>query len=345
MKTLEDVTPKLRRWNQIVSGQETVAIGQSPRDLVYQRDLLKLYRYHRDTPATQGPPILLVYSLVNRPAVLDLLPGRSVVQQLLDEGFEVYLLDWGEPSALDFYAGLDTYINLYLRTIVRKVCKLAGVEQINLVGYCMGGTFAACYTALHPKRVKTLTLLATPLRFRSDKQLYKWANDPEICRPEQLVEAWRTAPPWSFDGYSLLGLDKKPESLKGLYDNLDNDVFVQSYMAMEAWVGDNIPMAARVYAEFIRGCFLEDRLLEDKLEFGGRTVKIRNIKCPVLIISGHADHLVPHETTGCDENLFENQSQIDFPSGHVGLSVSRKSHKALWPQVRQWLREQSVQQS
>lgn len=323
----------------MVSGRETVDIGQSNRELVYERDLLKLYRYRRQTPATQATPILLVYSLVNRPAVLDLLPGRSVVEQLVAEGYEVYLLDWGEPSALDYYAGLDTYINLYLRTVVRQVCRMEKVKQLHLLGYCMGGTLAACYTALHPRRVKTLTLLATPLRFRSEHLLYRWASNPELCRPEQLVEAWRCAPAWSFEGYSLLTLDRKPHVLKHLYDNLEDEVFVDSYKAMERWVTDNIPMAARVYAEFIRGCFLEDRLLQDALEVGDRNVVLSGIECPVLIISGTSDHLVPTETTGCDEGIFKDQHHIAFPSGHVGLSVSRKAHRKLWPEVRSWLRE------
>lgn len=328
---------RFARWNSILTRNETVEIGQSPRELVYERDLLRVYRYQRETEATQATPILLIYSLVNRPAVLDLLPGRSVVQQLLDEGFEVYLLDWGVPSALDYYSGLDTYVNLYLRTVVRQVCKLAKVKKLNLLGYCMGGTLAAIYTAFHPKRVASLTLLGTPLRFRSDKQLYRWSSDPNLTRPESLVQAWRVAPAWSFEGYSLLTLDRKPQVLKHLYDNLDDEVFVTSYKAMERWVTDNIPMAASVYAEFIRTCFLEDRLLNGELNIAGRTVDLESIECPVLIISGTSDHLVPPETTCCREELFQHQTNIEFPSGHIGLSVSRSSHKKLWPTVRQWL--------
>lgn len=336
MNTVQEMPGRMKRWHRIVSGRETVAIGQTPRTAVYKRDLLTLYRYDRETPAPNGP-ILLVYSLVNKPAVLDLLPGRSVVEQLLAGGFDVYLLDWGEPSALDFYAGLDTYVNLYLRTIVRKVCKIAGVPQVRILGYCMGGTLAAFYAALHPKRVKSLTLMATPLRFRSDQQLYKWATDPNLNKPEKLVNAWRTAPPWSFDGYSLLTLDKKPEILKSLFDNLDNEVFLERYMAMEAWVSDNIPMAAAVYSEFIRSCFLEDRLLAEKLEIGGRTVRLREITCPVLLLTGSSDHLVPTETTAANENVFAHMDHIDFPSGHVGLSMGSGAHRKLWPQVRDWL--------
>ncbi|MGE0492027.1 MAG: alpha/beta fold hydrolase [Vulcanimicrobiota bacterium] len=330
------------RWHSILNGKATTEIGRTPRELVYQRDLLKVYRYHRDTPATQGPPILLVYSLVNTPAVLDLLPGRSVVERLLASGYEVYLLDWGIPSALDYFAGLETYVDLYLRTVVRQVCKLAGVKQVNLLGYCMGGTLAAIYTSRHPRRVKTLTLLGTPLRFRSEKLLYRWSSDPNMCKPGPLVEAWAVAPPWSFDGYTLLTLDRKPEVLKSLYDQIDNEEFVESYKAMERWVKDNIPMAASLYREFLEACFLNDELLEGKMDIGGKTVDLSTIKCPVLIINGSTDHLVPPETTGSREGVFADQTVIEFPTGHIGLSVSSKSHRSLWPQVTEWMCNQTA---
>ncbi len=335
-------TKRWLRWHKILNGRDSTEIGRTPRELVYERDTLKLYRYKRETPATHKTPILLVYSLVNRPAVLDLLPGRSVVEQLLASGHEVYLLDWGVPSALDYYAGLETYVDLYLRTIVRKVCKLAGVAQTHLLGYCMGGTLSAIYTSRHPRRIKTLTLLGTPLWFRCEKLLYQWSADPKMCRPKELVEAWAVAPAWSFEGYSLLTLDRKPQVVQSLYDQLDNPVFVESYKAMEKWVSDNIPMAAGIYEEFVGSCFLHNSLLTSQMEIAGETVDIKTIECPVLIIAGSADHLVPPETTGARDPIFKDQTVIEFPSGHIGLSVSRKSHRDLWPQVGNWLCNRSA---
>lgn len=340
---IEDLSPsKLSRWNRIVSGQETVAIGRSPKEVITQRDLLTLYRYERETPATQKHPILIVYSLINRPAVLDLLPGRSVVEQFLAAGFEVYLIDWGVPSALDFHSGLDTYINLYLRSAIKDTLKHAEVKELHLFGYCMGGSLAAMSTALRPRGVKSLTLLGTPLAFRSDQLLYTWSADTRVNKPEQLVEAWRVAPAWNFESFSLLTLDRKPDMLKALYNRLDDEGFVESYMAMERWVGDNIPMAAGVFQEFVRGCFLNNDLIEGRMEVGGKLVDLKSIKVPVLTIIGEADHLVPPETTGVDDELFSNSQAIRFPSGHVGLSVSSKSHKLLWPQVCEWICNQDA---
>ncbi len=342
MEMLQPSITKLNRWNRIVSGRETVEIGRTPKEVVYERDILTLYRFERETPATQKHPILISYSLINRPAVLDLLPGRSVVERFLEAGFEVYLIDWGVPTALDYHSGLDTYVSLYMRAAIKATLKHSGTRELHLFGYCMGGALAAISTALRPRGVKSLTLLGTPLNFRSEELLYRWSADANVNKPEQLVEAWRVAPAWNFESFSLLTLEKKPDMLKALYNRLEDDGFVESYMAMERWVGDNIPMAASVFQEFVRGCFLNNDLIEGRLEVGGKKVDLRSIKVPVLSIIGEADHLVPPETTGINDDVFPNGEFLQFPSGHVGLSVSSKSHKLLWPQVCNWLCNQDA---
>ena len=334
--------PKYSRWNRIVAGQETVEIGRSPKELVYKRDLLSLYRYHRDTPATQKHPILIVYSLINRPAVLDLLPGRSVVEKFLAAGFEVYLIDWGVPSALDYHAGLDTYLNLYLRSAIKETLKHSKQRELHLFGYCMGGALAAMGTALRPRGIKSLSLLGTPLSFRSEQLLYRWSQDPSVNKPEQLVSAWRVAPAWNFESFSLLTLERKPDMLKALYNRLDDEGFVESFMAMERWVGDNIPMAAGIFQEFVTACFLRNDLIHGRIEVAGKPVDLKSIQVPVLTIIGESDHLVPPETTGVDDEIFPNSESIRFPTGHVGLSVSSKSHKLLWPQVCNWICNQDA---
>ncbi|MBI3925516.1 MAG: alpha/beta fold hydrolase [Armatimonadetes bacterium] len=338
MKTLlERHRPaRIARWSRLASGGETTEIGRSPREEIYRRDTLRIYRYHRHESPRYGPPVLLIYSLINRPSVLDLKPGRSVIGHLLDRGLDVYLVDWGVPSGLDEFLGLDVYVNLLLRTAVRQVSRHSGYPRVHLLGYCMGGSLTAMYTALHPAKIQTLTLLGAPLDFRSDKLLYRWGTDPKLLDPQKLVDAWGTAPAWSFEGYTLLTLDQKPARLLDLYRNLDDPAFVESYVAMETWVHDNIPVAGAVYAEFMRNCFHENRLVQGGLEIGGRRVDLGSISCPTLILAGSSDHLVPPETTGAAGGLIPGSESIVFPSGHIGLSVSRRSHQELWPRVCDW---------
>ena len=327
-------------WSKVMAGAVKVPIASTPRDSIYQRDILTLYRYRRETPALYKTPILLVYSLINRPSVLDLQPGRSVVESLLKLGFDVYLVDWGSPDPLDQLMGLEDYIKNFLRTVVRKVCLHAGVEQLNLLGYCMGGTMSAMYTALYPDRVKNLLLLGTPLHFRSENQLYRWGGNKQFD-VGKIVDAWSMAPPWSFEGYAMLTLDSKPRKLLGLLDNIDKPEFLANYVATEQWVNDNIPMAGATYVEFCRKCFVDNQLSEGRMEVGGTPVRLGDVQCPVLIIAGTSDHLVPPETVGADPMLFPHGEVMMFPAGHVGLSISGKSHQKLWPAVAQWLAPRS----
>lgn len=333
--------PRLNRWVRMVNGIEQVPIARSPREVVFTRDKLTLYRYQRETPARYRTPILLVYSLINRPAILDLIPGRSVIEHLLQRGFDVYLLDWGVPDPLDQHNGMDLHINLLIRTIVREVCKSSGEDAVSLLGYCMGGTMAAIYTALHPGRVKNLILLGAPFDFRSNQKLYQWGCDKKFFDPRKYIEAFGNVPTWAFEGFSMLDPGSKYPRMVSLYDQQDNDAFVESYLAMEQWVGDNIPMGGAIYEEFIRTCWQENQLIEGRLEIGGRRVDLREISCPTLIIAGKSDHLVPSETTLPLLDMLPDAHAIVFPSGHIGLSVSSNSHRKLWPQACDWLAERS----
>jgi len=340
-KSVKHTPERVALFNKILTGNCKVEIGTSPRELIYQRDRLCLYRYTRKEPARYQTPILLVYSLVNRPSVLDLQPGRSVIEHLVQAGHDVYLLDWGRPDPLDQHNDLNDYVSLFLRTAVRKVCEHANVAKTNLLGYCMGGCLAAMYTALYPEKVNSLILLGTPLNFRSDKLLYKWGTHPDRFDSRKIVEAWGMAPAWSFDGYSLLIVDSKPQRMQHLYDNLDDPEFLENYLAMEEWVNDAVPMPGAIYAEFCHTCFKENRLIEGRLELGGRKVDLSSIECPVLIIAGKSDHLVPPETTCIENSPFKNLSTILASSGHIGLSVSRGSLKKVWPEACDWLRQHS----
>jgi pimeloyl-ACP methyl ester carboxylesterase len=104
-----------------------------------------------------------VYSLIKRPFILDLQPGRSVVEALTKQGFEVYMIDWVPPSRTDSWRGFDAYVNGGLANAVRAVQIREEVEQVSLLGYCFGGLLTTLYTALYPETVKNLITFTLPL--------------------------------------------------------------------------------------------------------------------------------------------------------------------------------------
>lgn len=328
------------RWLSLLSGEVTVPIATTPRTEVFRRDGLAVYRYHGEQPPRHETPILLVYSLINKPSILDLQPSKSVVRHLLARGYDVYLLDWGTPDSLDQCNGMDVYLNLLLRTVVRQVCKHSGRDRVSLLGYCMGGTMAAIFAALHPERVANLLLLGAGFDFRSQELLYQWSSNPRY-KPEQLPETCGNVPAWAFEGFNLLRFDQKVARTLDLFWQVEEAKIIQSHLAMDQWVSDNIPMAGQIYAEFNRQCFVENRLIRGQMHVGGKRVDLGRIECPTLILCGAGDHLVPPEVSLPLKDIVPHCDSIVFPTGHVGLSVSSAAHRKLWPQVCDWLAERS----
>ena len=113
-----------------------VEVGTTPHEVVYEEDSLRLLHYRRETPAKYAEPLLFCYALVNRPYILDLQPDRSVVRQFLARGFDVYLIDWGIPTAADRSMTLHDYIRGHheeRRRLPRGPCADAAVPPARLL--------------------------------------------------------------------------------------------------------------------------------------------------------------------------------------------------------------------
>ena len=154
----------LRTLDAIASGFGSVAIDPAPTtpyDVVYQGGKVSL-RHYRPAVRLHHTPLLVVYALIKRPFVLDLQPGKSVVQSLLNQGYEVYLIDWIPPQRSDSWRGFDAYINQDLANAVRAVQIAEGVERVSMLGYCFGALLSLLYTALHPDQISNLVTLTIP---------------------------------------------------------------------------------------------------------------------------------------------------------------------------------------
>lgn len=139
-------------------------------------------------------PILIVYALINRPYILDLLADRSIVRRLLEAGHDVHLIDWHEPSWLDQRLGLQDYVNRYIDNCVDKVRERSGQDDINILGYCMGGTMAAIYAVLHPEKVNALAVTATRLCFEDTGGVLELWGDEDYYDPRAVADALQTVP-------------------------------------------------------------------------------------------------------------------------------------------------------
>ena len=224
------------------------AVGQTPRDIIYQRGTLKLYRYRPQADEVYRVPVLLVMSLVSKPYILDLVPGQSLVEFLLQRGFDVYMIDWGIPRPEDKRLKLEDYVLDFIPECITRVLEDAGESEISLVGYCMGGMLATMYAAAYGEEspVKNIACFTTPVNFDGMK-LFKTWTDPKYFDVDRIVDTLGNVPPeLMFASFDMLRPISKVISQVRLWDNMWNDEFTKSYRMFDRWAADQIPFPGRV---------------------------------------------------------------------------------------------------
>jgi len=345
----------IKAWSRLLAAPKVidwardVAVGTTPHEVVYEEENLRLLRYRRDSPPAYAEPIVFCYALVNRPYILDLQPDRSVIRQFLNRGFDVYLIDWGDASAADRRMTLRDYIRGLIKNVADYVVAHSPAPRFHLVGYCMGGTMSTIFTALYPEPVKTLSLMAAPLDFSvgGDESLVQLWSDPKYFDVDALIDAFGNCPA-SFLQTSFQMMKPVQNYVTKyitLYDKLDDEKFVENYLAMEKWTNDNIPVAGETFREFVKKLYQRNELVkgEFRLGVGEEPIQLKRITCPLLVLTATADHLVP---PGQTEGLLPYVGSTDtkamrLNAGHIGLAVSSKAHKQFWPEATGWLAERS----
>ena len=232
---------RARNGIKLVAGVDRPGVGQTPKDVVWQRGRTQLWHY-RNENVRYGPPLLIVFSLISRSYILDLTPGNSFVEQLLEAGFDVYLLDWGEPDERDAANGLEDYVDDYIPAGIDRVLELSGAEEVNLFGYCFGGDLALLYAAHHPDApLRSLTVLATPVDFRHMGPLADVFSVGRHGRRLVLGDDGNVPPSVVVQGFRTLKPTAEVSRYVTLWEKLWNDEYVASYQAMTGWSDDHVP--------------------------------------------------------------------------------------------------------
>lgn len=346
---IDEGISNMRRMARIPSlGNQAKRVkkGSTPSEVVYEEDRLRVLHYLPSRPVRYETPLIFVFALVNRPYILDLKPGKSVVNHFVQRGFDTYLIDWGVPIEADRHLTLDDYINGYMVNVIDYVRERTGSEQVNILGYCMGGTMSSMFTALHPDKVKNLILMAAGIDFSTREGLLNLWTQPEVMDVDRFVNAFGNAPAEFLQGsfLALKPIQNLIEKPLNFYERLEDDAFIEDYFAMESWLNDNIPVPGEVFREFVKYLYQQNRLVKNQMPVGKHIVNLKNITCPVLNLMAKKDDLVP-----CSQSVVFNElvgstdrRTIEFPAGHIGLAVGSRAQRELWPQACDWLAERSV---
>jgi polyhydroxyalkanoate synthase subunit PhaC len=320
-------------------------IAATPKDPVWTYRTTTLSRY-RSPHRTYDVPVLLVFALINRPHVFDLRSGNSFVEYLLEDGFDVFLLDWGEPGEEDDDRGLEQYVCNELPWAIRETLRAAEAEEVSLVGWCIGGTLCAIHAAREPAGpVHNLVLLTTPID--TSESLYTTWIHRDSFDVDQVAETFPAIPGRSIDFANKL---MKPvtnywTTYRRLWEQtLDGTADPESWQAMAKWVADNPDFPARAFREWVTWMYKENRLVEGRLELCGKRVDLRAIEANLLVVTAGADHITPRPNTVplLDLVASEDVTHLARPGGHIGLMAGSKARKEIWPDIAAWLGDRSA---
>jgi len=339
----EKAQKRTSKASDVLLGELNYELGSTPYEIVYEEDRVRVKHYFRNENAENKlkTPLLVVYALINRETMLDLQPDRSVVKTFLQEGIDLYMVDWGYPTRKDRFLTIDDHVNGYMNNIIDFIRKKHHVPKINLMGICMGGSFCVMYSAQHPEKIKNLITTVTPTNFDTDKGLlHVWMKDIDTDR---MIRTFGNIPGDLMNfGFLLLNPARLMiDKYVGFMENMDNKDFVENFVRMERWIFDSPDVPGETFRQFVDDCYKNNLLIQSKMFLGGKLVDLKKLTMPLLNFFGEYDHLVPPQA--CNQLTKASGSKdtedVCLETGHIGIYVSSKFQRQFAPKIAQWLKE------
>lgn len=343
---------KAVRSNDVLNGTRNldVEIAQTPSDLVFEVDKVQVFHYRPLVESRKPvPPVLICYGLFGRQTMIDLQEDRSLVRNLLNDGIDVYVVDWGNPTRVDQYLELDDYIGHYLKSCVEHVVSANNGDPITLFGICEGGTFAAALAALYPELLSGLALAITPIDFdgkpdkfwRGEGYLNSWIKNLGKAEIDNLLDTYGVLP-GAMTGAIFSSLTPLASLTKyniGLANMDGDEAAILNFLRMEKWIADRPDHPGAAARQWLIDLYCDNKLTKGEFEVDGIGVDLKNIDCPVLNIFAMQDHIIP---VSCSQALGDHvrpdlYEEIGFSGGHVGVFVSRKAQGVVAGGLSNWL--------
>lgn len=339
---LTSTAQKLAKGYETLQNINTVDVAITPKELVWQRDKVKLYHYIRETPAKCKIPVLVSFAMLNRHDVLDLQPDRSLMKKLLEEGLDIYIMDWGYPTQADKYLTMEDYIDGYMNDAVDFIRKKHKVPKIHKQGICQAGTYSMIYASRYPEKLQSLTTYVAPFDFgENDNMLYKWAKHIDI---DTMVDNVGTISGEMIDSaFSMLKPSMNVSKYIGVMDSLEDEDKLLNFLRMESWKVDLPAIPGEMYRKYIKDLFRDNLLIKGEMTLGGTLIDLKKMNVPYLNVYATSDAIIPNESTKAVMSKIgsKDKQEIPFPGGHIGVFVGTKSQKDLAPAVAKWTMEKS----
>jgi len=303
------------------------------RELAWSDGRARLWRHRGD-----GPPVLLVASLIGGPAVLDLAPGDSLVARLAQEGYAVHVLEWTEADASHAGETLETYVDGHLPAALAAA---GGGAAAHVVGYAFGGVLALLHAAHHPGApLRTLTTIAAPVDFTGWPVWQHLAR--EVRRsPTAVVDTTGNVPASVMrEAFRQVKPAGAGRDYAVLLAELETDDHEAAYRALTAWADQHVPFPGAAARQTLAQLVDANGLVDGGVTLGGDTVRLADVRVPALTVLAEHDNVVPAAVTEVLPDLLGSAERelLRVDGGHVALVAGPTAAVVTVPRLLAFLR-------
>lgn len=302
-------------------------LATTPGGVILETELAQLIQYAPTTETVFARPILIVPPWINKYYILDLRPRNSLVKYLVDQGFTVFVLSWVNPGPELSHKSFEDYLAEGPLAAMAAIERATGERRINLAGYCLGGTLAACLLAHlaargEAGRIASATFLTTMLDFSEPGELGLFVDARQLDLLERHMAAVGVLEARHMQQvFALLRAD-----------DLVWSFFVQQYLLgrepppfdLLQWNADGTNMPYAMHRFYLRSCYLENRLVEPGgVTLLGTPIDLGRITTPAYFLSTREDHIAPWRSTYRGARRFAGPVRFVLGgSGHIAGVVN-----------------------
>jgi polyhydroxyalkanoate synthase len=311
--------------------------------VVFRNNLFELIQYKPLTETVFERPFLMVPPCINKYYILDLQPDNSVVRYMVSQGHTVFLVSWKNPDKSMAKVTWDDYIGDGVIKAIEVTKEIGGLDQINLLGFCVGGTLVsnalAVLAARKQKPVASLTLLTTLLDFSDTGILDIFVDEDTVKHRENTIGGEQG----QFG--LMLGLDLGNTFSFLRPNDLVWNYVVENYLKGNSpppfdllyWNGDSTNLPGAMYCWYLRHLYLQNELVKPgKLKVCGQKVDLSLIDCPAYIYASHDDHIVPWHSGYRSTQILKGKNRFVLgASGHIAgvINPPAKNKRHYWVNV------------
>ena len=308
--------------------------------VVFRNHLFELIQYKPLTDTVFERPFLMVPPCINKYYILDLQPDNSVVRYMVSQGHTVFLVSWKNPDKSMAKVTWDDYIGDGVIKAIEVTKEIGGLDQINLLGFCVGGTLVsnalAVLAARKQKPVASLTLLTTLLDFSDTGILDIFIDEDTVKLRENTIGGEQG----QFGLMSGLDLGNTFSFLRP--NDLVWNYVVENYLKGNSpppfdllyWNGDSTNLPGAMYCWYLRHTYLQNELVKPgKLKVCGEKIDLSLIDCPAYIYASHDDHIVPWHSGYRSTQILKGKNRFVLgASGHIAgvINPPAKNKRHYW---------------